>query len=212
MKNIIKIIKKSLPLLLFSNIAKAADGAYLGTSSGVTTVAQFLVNGATAIGVVLFLYGLYGFHGRGQNPNQYTVAFCFSNLIAGTFLLISSQIYAWTVNSFSHDSDWATNSTMLSVSGKLSDDAAAISGTFLGKYISTDTFNTLMGLIYLVGLISFLKGIYLIKEAGQLSGGQGQGGMAPAFWHMVGGCAVMNILQFGCFISWLFGVPYLCAE
>lgn len=211
MKNLKKTIIKILPFLFFPGVAMA-DDAYLSTSSGVTTVAEFLVNGATAVGVILFFIGLYGFHGRGQNPNQYTVGFCFSNLIAGTFLLISSQIYAWSVNSMSR-TDWATNSSMLSVSDKLSDDISSISGTFLGEYLSDDTFSTLMGLIYLVGLIGFLRGLYLIKEAGQISGGPGQsGGMAPAFWHIVGGCAVMNILQFGCFISWLFGIPYLCAE
>ncbi|WP_137297115.1 hypothetical protein [Psychromonas sp. SP041] len=207
---IIKIIK-SIPLLFFSSFA-LADDAYLSSSSGVTVIAEFLVSGGTMIGLVFFVSGIYGLYARAENPSQYPLGVCVSSIVSGTFLIIPSQVYAWTVNSFSSDSDWATNSTMLSVSTKLSDDLSDISGTFLGEYISDDTFTTLMGMIYLVGLFGFLRGIYLIKEAGQLSNQQQGSSFAPAFWHIVGGCAVMNILQFGCFLSWLSGISYLCAE
>ena len=187
----------------------SAEG-FLGTSEGIGIIAQFISNVGTAVGLVLFFHGLYSFYSRGENPQRFPVSYCLSTLLAGTFLLISSTVYAWSVNSVSPVA-WATDSSMLAIGSNVNEDATAIQNSFLGRYIPQQSFTTLMGFIYIAGLIGFIRGLYLFKNVGQMDNQQ-EGGFSKASWHVAGGCALMNIILVSCFIGWLSGIPYLCLE
>lgn len=195
--------------MLVSNLAFANGDGYLSTTQGVTTVAEWLVGIFNLIGITLSFLGLYGFYKHSSDPRTYSISYCLGNIIAGALLLISSTTYMWTVNSAAPVS-WATDSSMLAVGSKINDDINQAKQGFLGKYLPEGSVKTLMGFVYLVGLISYLRGIYLLKNTGSVDNSQ-SGGFYKALWHIVGGAATMNILQVGCFLSWLLGISMICS-
>lgn len=199
-----------ITLLLLSATNAYADGGFLGTVDGVGIVSKFLVQAFNVVGIALFFNGLYGVYKRTEDPNRYTIGFCVANCLAGALLLISATAYSWTVNSAT-SVDWANDSSMLAVGSKLNDDFQSAQSGFLGAYLPEQSFKTLMGFVYLVGLVGYLRGLYLLKNIGQMDNGQ-SGGFYKALWHILGGVAVMNILKVGCFVSWLLGISMLCAE
>lgn len=194
-------------LMLMPGMA-LADTGFIGTSFGVETISKIIVNLGEMLGLGLFVLGLYGFYARGDNPNQYPASYCVTTVLSGAFLVMSSTAYMWTVNSVS-EVNWATDNSMLAIGSKLATDAGAIQSSFLGKYLTETSFSTLMGFIYLIGLVGFIRGLYLFKDSGKLDNAQ-EGGFAKAFWHVAGGAALMNIVQVSCFISWLLGIPMIC--
>jgi hypothetical protein len=196
-------------LLCITNNTYADDG-FLGSVEGVGLISKFLVQIFNLVGMAIFFNGLYGFYKRTEDPNRYTLAFCVANCVAGSLLLISATAYSWTVNSMS-TTEWATDSSMLSVGSKINDDFNAAQGGFLGSYLPEQSIKTLMGFVYIAGLVGYLRGLYLLKNIGQMDNGQ-SGGFYKALWHILGGAATMNILKVGCFISWLLGISMLCSE
>lgn len=199
-------------LLILSNpaLAESHFGAGgLGTSDGVNSIASLIVNAGYTIGLALFINGLISIYKRGEQPQQYPIGFCVSNIISGTLLLISSTAYSWTVNSATGGT-LVDNGALLSIGDKVKESGmSGSSGGFLSDFIPPEAMATLMGFIFLAGLVSFIRGLYLVKDVGKMDNQQ-SGGFYKALWHMIGGAACMNIVQVSCFISSLLGIGILC--
>lgn len=205
-----KLLLFLLVLVAFPDIAFASDPGVLGTSDGLDSIVALLVQGALVIGMTLVVHGLISVYKRAESPQQYPIGYCVANIVSGTLMIIANQAYRWTVNTGA-GVNWASDSSMLSAGGRLRDDVAATSGSLLSEYLPPEAMATLMGFIYIAGLIGFLKGLYLLKNVGKMDNQQ-EGGFAKAFWHMVGGAACMNIVKVGCFIGYFLGFTSLCGD
>lgn len=196
-------------LALSAFAASAAADGYIGTEEGVLVVATLLVSIANLLGIILFVSGVYSIYKHGENPNQYPRGKSIATILAGTLLISAASAYAWTVNTGS-TVEWASDKSMLAVGQHLDDSLEIDDESLLGRYVPKSTRTALFGFIYLIGLIGFLRGLYLLKDVGQVDNGS-KGGFAQAFWHIAGGSMTMNILKVGCFLSWLLGISMLCS-
>lgn len=193
-------------LMVFSSFAMADSG--LGSSGNVQILSTLIISIFTLLGLYLTVIGLYGIYLSGENPQNFPIRQGLMQFFAGCILLAAPAFYAMTVNSVSPNA-WATDNTMLSVNSKIHDDVSKAKNSFLTKYLPEASISVLFGFIYLVGLLFFLLGLYLLKDSGDLEGKR-DGGFSRAFWHMAGGAAVMNIVQVGCFLAYLLGISFLC--
>ena len=160
------------------------------------------------MGLCTFVLGLYGFKKHSEAPQQYTIAYCVANLGTGTLLLLSGYFYGVVIGTAVDTGFDYDNSSALALDQTALGSGADLANSFLGKYLPVHTVEMLIGFVYLVGLLAFLKGIYMLKNAG--STGNHNDGISKALIHIVGGVVSMNISAFSCIISSIFGVSMLC--
>lgn len=184
-----------------------ANDSYIGSQTGLATILNLILSVGVLIGLILIMEGLYGFYGRTNNPNQYTIKSSIWKIFSGLLLVISTTTYAWAINTVAGP-DWATDNTLLAIGSNIADTTNNVSGSFLGKYLPEQTIATLMGFMYLSGTVALVKGIYLLKNIGAAN--NHEGGLGKALCYLIGGSAVINIVKVSCFISWLFGIPVIC--
>jgi len=207
-------VNKTLKLFLFVFFAfpmfSYAEGSYISTTDGIETISKIIVLAGEVLGLSITLISLYGFYAHNNNPNQHPTGANVTGLIAGAFLTVSSAAYSWTVNSVASSANWVSDSSMLAVGSHINDSYDDMKDTFLGQYLTEDSFGTLMGFLFIIGLISFIRGLYLFKDSGKIDNSN-ESGIYKSIWHVIGGVSLMNITQVICFASWLLGIPLICA-
>lgn len=188
-----------------------ASPAYAASSSTVTidAIASLIVAGCYLVGIMTFIYGIYGFKAHSSAPQQFPIATCVMNLLTGVFLLSMPTFYGILKRS-TIDPGWNDDSRKALSVGPHVDD---VRGSFIETYMPGETANAIIGFIFLVGLYNFAKGIYKLRFVGlgQMHAPQGQGaGLGNAFTHMIGGMLVMNITTVSCIIGETFNFDILC--
>lgn len=162
------------------------------------------------IGVILFIFGLICFKKNAENPQQYTVGKAIANLLTGTFLLASSFMYASFRGSILNDG-WDTSRTGLSMDKHVSDSLSDMPDNFLTRSLTPETKQLIIGFVFLVGIIAFIRGLFLFREFGQRTQG-GSSGTAMALFHVIGGIICMNIMMFSCIFAKTFSIPHICSS
>lgn len=214
-----KIIKiKSLlsllvfPILFIPDVAFASSGMAGQSTGAVATslapIASLVISISYMLGLILVILGIMGFKKHTQNPQQYTIASSFMSIVSGTLLLIPGLLYGVLKNT-TISSGWSTDRSALSMASHTSATMGDVSKSFFANYIPPQTIALLVGFIYLIGLISFIRGIYLLKNIGSNGHGK-EGGVAKALTHMLGGVASMNIVDLACIFGKTFGIPLMC--
>lgn len=162
------------------------------------------------IGIVTFIYGLLGFKYNSSNPQQFPISNCFMNVLTGSFFLSMPTVYSVLKRSTLDDS-W-NESSPLSLEAH-TDGLGDFSGSFFGSYMPEETGRAVVGFVYLIGLISFARGLYRLKYVGlnQMNSPSGQG-MGGALSHMIGGVLVMNIIDVSCIVGETVGMDQLCLQ
>lgn len=168
---------------------------------------SFIVAVGYLLGLILVFTGFLSLYKHSSEPHRYTVGYSLSNIIAGVFLLSANLFYSIFKRS-TFDPSWGDDNSALALDSAVLN-AEAIGDSFWGKYLPEETAMGLVGFLYLVGLVFFIKGIYLLRYSGTEPDNQ-QKGVGRALTHMVGGVVVMNIVQFSCIIGESFGVPLIC--
>jgi hypothetical protein len=159
------------------------------------------------IGLCLFLWGVYGFKKHTESPQQFTIGMCTGQFLVGCMLMSSSYIYTQAATTLTISVSGSSRS-VLSVDN--ADQASASTGsTFLSDAFTTESKNLIIGFVFLIGVIAFLRGLYLMKDFGSRQN-NGSSATAMSLFHVVGGIICMNILYFSCLFAEVFSIPYIC--
>ena len=152
---------------------------------------DFLVSAAAIVaGVFLLVRGLIKGAKYGQDPKANSPTHILSNLIIGAILIVVGQSFSVVMTSlFGFGS-----SGMLGMVGGT--DAVTtwtsnwdvdVSQQFITAVVAALTF------IQLIGMIAFVRGWYIVKNAIE---GSGQATVAQGFTHIIGGVLAINIYYF----------------
>lgn len=210
------IIKVSLAsFVLFSSAPALAQAGFGGGDTGgidystiFGPISELVISIAYLIGFILIFAGIHGVKKHGQNPQHYTANYCIANFLTGSALLSIGFIYG-VVKVSTIDPSWTETANPLALSSHTAIAIGSVSQSFLGEYLPEKTIGMIVGFIYLVGLVSFIKGVFLLKNVGSVNNGQ-EGGIGKALTHMFGGVISMNIVDFGCIIGDTIGLPMMC--
>lgn len=160
------------------------------------------------IGLIMFIFGIYCFKKNSENPQQYTMGKCIGNTTTGILLLASSFMYSSFRGSLLSE-EWEQGRTGLSMDKHISDSLSQMPDNFLTKSLTPETRQLIIGFVFLVGIIAFIRGLFLFKDFGQRTQG-GSSGTAMALFHIIGGIICMNIMMFSCMFAKTFSIPYIC--
>jgi hypothetical protein len=196
-----------LILVLATSFPAYADDASSLSIADFNKIGSFLVSLFYVLGVYLILASLYGMRHSSTEPQKYPFRQCVAKLITGCLLLSSAYVYTTFMVTVTGEAMSGAGS-VLSSSG-ITDQLGDVSQSFLGKYIPAHTSRTLLGILYVIGLGAFLKGVFMLKDVGE-SQSNGASPFSKSLGHMFGGMICMNILKFSCFVGSFIGVSAMC--
>lgn len=192
---------------------------------------RLVLDGGVVVGIAIVALGIFGFYKQTEFPQNYPFARNVFYIFTGTMLISSSYIFQAfdqtmlpspdgvdVVKSFS-ESGWNERALYMDEQAVLDvvkngiEAATVNSGGSIGtQLIPPRTAALIVGFMYLIGVISFVRGIYMLKDAGDMtSQQQGQSPIGKAIVHMVSGVIAVNINQFGCIVGATFGTTLFCA-
>ena len=182
------------------------SGADKKTQLNIVVVALRIV--AFLMGIVLFSSSLLRIKKNAENPNNYSIANAIWMLIAGTLLISLGTFYS-VISETLNPSFQGVSTSILSVNEHIKGfEAKKVGIGGFSAFVPTETGQTILAFVYLVGMISFVRGIYLLKEMGTPKGDQQ--GIGQAVTHIIGGALAMNILQFSCILGSFLGTDMIC--
>lgn len=200
-----------LAVLMFSTNVYAVDSDAVLLEFKIYT--DFVVNLFRLIGFILFGVSWYTLKKNAENPNQYPLSRVVWGMISGVLLQIGGVLYSAFYNSFMGESK-ALDNSFLALDINAINQLTGVAGganSLLGKMVPTETMSMILGALYFIGVISFLKGIYLVKDVGQENQmGEGKGAGGRAVVHMVAGFIAMHATYFGCALEASFGFGLMC--
>jgi hypothetical protein len=200
-----------LLIVIFSfspSLAIADDAVSPLTLSDFNYISSFLVSAFYVFGLYLVLNGLYSFKLMPDSPQQYPARVNAAKMCAGFALLSSAYFYAMMMSTATGEAVESASS-VLSSNGHLVDQLTRIEGSFLAKYIPEHTSRTLLGILFIIGLGSFLKGLALLSEVGSPQN-NGTSPFKRSMSHIIGGMVCMNITAVSCFIGKMLGIGVMC--
>lgn len=162
------------------------------------------------IGVIMFIFGVYSFKKHSESPQQYTIGMCIANVLTGCFLIASSFMYS-AFRGTIMDDNWEQGRLGLSMDKHVgSGSGNDMPENFLTRSLTPEAKQVIIGFVFLVGLIAFIRGLYLFKEFGERSKSGGSA-TSMALFHVFGGIICMNILMFSCIFAKTFNIPHICS-
>lgn len=184
------------------------NGSTTALTQTMTIFAEVFQAFAFLIGLWLSGYACFVWYNQNKVGGQKTQNSPFATFFAGNALMLSTVLYEYFMNTALDDS-WDK-----SVSFGAIDEVAlrSIEGAQspLMQFLPDNTVALISGFIYLMGLFSYLKGIYLLRFMG-MGGDPSQGSPASkSAAHIVGGMILMNINAFACVILGIFITTGLC--
>jgi len=196
-------------LLLMSTNTYAADVDSVMTEFKVFT--DFSINVARLVGFILFGASIYTLKKRADNPNQYPLSMAVYGMISGVFLQIAGFIYTMFYNTMLGVGETPTNKFLaLDISSLNALTGGSAQHSLLGKMVPAETMSMVLAVLYFVGAVSFLKGIYLIKDMGQPNTAGGSSSGKLVIVHMGAGLVAMHVTFFGCMLEASFGFGLMC--
>lgn len=192
---------------------------------------RLILDSGVVIGIAIVALGIFGFYKQTEYPQNYPLARNIFYIFAGTMLISSSYIFQAfdqtmlptqdgvdVVKSFSAGGGWNERALYMNEEAVLSVVQNGINTTALGQggvssqLIPPRTSALVVGFLYMIGVLSFVKGIYMLKDAGDMGNSQqGQSPIGKSIVHMVAGVIAVNINQFGCIVGATFGTTLFCA-
>lgn len=202
-------------ILLFSPLSSyAATAGNEFISSQALPVNSLMLTIATLLGLLTFGFGVYDLARSSKMPQQFTVPNAFAKIFTGFMLLSLNFIYSALMNTATGDSGISNDALKIDSSALASAETiSALQNSPLGAYLPEKTISIILGFIFLVGLYSFISGIFMCRDIGstsQMNQSQQGGVVKKAVIHIVSGMLLMNITQFSCVVGKSLGVSYLC--
>ncbi len=177
-------------------------------------ITDLVINISRLVGFILFGLGWWSITKNAANPQQHPLSRSLWTMIAGASLCIAGVLYAMFSTSMFGDVVVANNSALAlntqafqNMTGQLSTSGP---GGVLAKIMPKATAGMILSVVYLIGVISFIKGVYIVKDAGEMSQAGGNSHGVRAVTHMLAGVVAMNFEKFGCLLDQSFGVGMFC--
>ena len=182
----------------------------LTTLQQMESLTELLVSIGWVLGLALFVAGFVAIKKHSEAPNQHSLSTAIMMIFAGVMLISLDAFYLAVVGTFTPDAadgarDILLRNAVTEYASSLNTNA--LSDLSYAQYLPTDLGPTLIGFVYVVGLLSFIKGIYLLKDVG-VHNQQNVG--ARSATHIIGGVLAMNILDFSCIIGEFVGIQAFC--
>jgi len=158
---------------------------------------------AGTLGLYLFIKGLHTLFKNSEDPRTYTAKAGNSAIFSGILLMSSTYVFAMLGNSFSSHTKWDSDRSFMDVTGGIEslDDNGGKFFFFVPGHLET----LLIGFLMLLGIASFLKGLYLVYEEGQKGPGSAPGGTKSILVHLVSGLLLFRATSISLFASDLIG-------
>lgn len=159
------------------------------------------------IGMVLFVSGLLRLRKNAENSNSYPMASCIWMLISGALLISLGQFYSIVAGSMEQSLTGQSNS-ILAVNAHINLDKSIKASSGFARFVPSATGQSILAFVYFIGILSFTRGVMLLKDLGSPQGQQM--GVGKPITHILGGAVAMNILQFSCMIGAFIGSDVIC--
>lgn len=170
-----------------------------------------VINAGRLIGFILFGLSWWGVTKSANNPNQFPLSRCAWGMVTGIALLMAGVFYSAFDNTIQNNGR-ALDNTFLAMDVNALKQLAGGSSTAvtpLGLLIPPDTMLLILGGLYVIGVIAFIKGLYSFKDSAEHNP-NGTGAVGKGLVYSVSGYLAMNITFFGCGVSELIGMSILC--
>lgn len=173
-----------------------------------TTFAEVFQAFAFLIGLWLSGYACFVWYNQNKVGGQKSGYSPISTFLAGNALMLSSVLYEYFMNTALDDS-W-DQSVSFGAIDEVSLRAIEGAQSPLMQFLPDNTVALITGFIYLMGLFSYLKGIYLLRFVGMAGDDPNRNFLSKASAHIIGGMILMNINAFACTILSVFVTTGMC--
>ena len=176
-----------------------------------TAVMSFVEILAFVSGLFLFGFGVYGVYKASASPNQNSYSSSFKYVLSGTLLLSIITTYGIIVRTTVNEQWNESARSVLALNERALENFSGTStNTVLGAMMPASLGVVMLGIIYLIGFISFIRGLYLIKDIGGNS--QNAAGLGKVLTHIIGGVVCMNLTRTSCLLanSFTTNTPSFC--
>lgn len=198
-------------LVLFSSdlFAVSADSIVLEFKA----FTDFAIHLGRLIGFVLFGLSWYAINKHATNPNQYPLSLPLWGMASGLFLQLAGILHSAFYNTITAENKPLDNSFLALDPAAINQMMGSVGAdSVLGRMVPPDTMAMIIAVFYFIGVCSFLKGCFLIKDLGnpsaQNQGGSSVGGRVSV--HLIAGFIGMHLSLFGCAIERSFGFGLMC--
>jgi hypothetical protein len=199
--NITTLSIETLKLKITENLGNSSKASQMTVLVITVRLVGFLM------GLVLFISGLLRIRKNAENPNSHSMASCIWMMISGTLLISLGTFYS-IVSSTLDTSLVGSGASILSVNAHISLPSGTQPGKGFSQFIPTESGQSILAFVYFIGMLSFVRGIMLLKDLGSPQGQQM--GMGKPVTHILGGAVAMNILKFSCMIGAFIGSDVIC--
>jgi hypothetical protein len=190
---------------LKSKINESLGGTSKAAQMTVMVIAVRLIG--FLMGLVLFVTGLLRIRKNAENPNSHSIASCIWMLVSGTLLISLGSFYS-IVSATLDPSLVGQSNSILAVNAHISLASGSKTGSGFSQFIPTEAGQSIMAFVYFIGMLSFVRGIMLLKDLGSPQGQQM--GIGKPITHILGGAVAMNILKFSCMVGAFIGSDVIC--
>ena len=175
----------------------------------INSVLGLIVSLAYLSGLCMALSGLYMFRRASKGEPGATNREAAQLFLVGCLLLILPTVYS-VIKATTIDPSWSGDGLNALAIDENIDVDGINGGSFFGKYIPAESMRLLVGFVYIIGLLAFVRGVALLRHLGLASSAHNQGGAKKPLTHMAGGVLVMNITTVGCWVFNAIGISMLC--
>lgn len=201
-----------LILIVLPGIAQADTSVI---SQNINAAFDVTIKAFQAIGFFLFGHAWYRVSSSSKpGGRQATPGAIILEGLAGVVLISIGWFYSLFKNSLLGANAEGVDFTDSGSFNLAIDASAAAAATRLhesgfGKFLPQDTFQMIIGFLFLYGILAFGIGWMKLKDVPEDRGG---GGYAKPAFMILGGVLCMNILWFGCLVGSFMNVPAMCAN
>mgnify|MGYP001212239932 CR=1 FL=1 len=181
-------------------------------------IVAFIIQAAAVTGYALTGLGIYGFYRGTEFPQNHPMAKNIFMVLSGSMLIIAGSIYQGFDNTlFNQSESLDAGALYLDVNAAKSivengiNAAIPTRGGLSSQLIPAETAALIIGFMYMIGVIAFVKGIFMLKDAGEFVSPQGDNKVSSAIVFMVSGVIAININDVGCMVGNTFGTTIFCA-
>lgn len=188
-----------------------ANAASVDTVAQLSSLFSVVLGAASFLGVLLFANGLMGVYASQSGRSNNTIGQSIIKMFVGTFMLSIGWVYGLMKASFVGNDATGVN---YDGRGSLALDSAAIAAgnsaaaTGYGKFIPAQTLQAVFAFVFLIGLIAFIHGVYLLRNVGAEGGSPDM--KRACFYRILGGLICMNITWFSCLVGGILGIESMC--
>ena len=157
---------------------------------------------STIVGIVVFFFGIHFFVRMSKEPGRHAVGTGLRTIATGVFLTTPASLYSIFMGSAT-GGEWQHSRDALMLNpGAIAQTAGGLANSFLGRYLPGEVLTAVLAVLFLLGLLFFVNGIYEGRNIGQ-NNGQGPT-VTGVCVRLVVGMVLMNPVASTTFVIGIF--------